>query len=62
MLTINDTPLTLDDVVERLKVPGKSPKRTVIAYIKDGKIKARKIGKAWRFHPQAISDFLLGKS
>lgn len=62
MLTINDTPLTLEDVVSRLKVPGKHPKRTVVSYIRAGKIRARKIGREWRVHPQAISDFLMGKS
>lgn len=62
MLTINDTTLTLDDMVVHLKVPGKNPKRTITAYIKDGRIKAQKIAGQWRCHPQAMADYLLGKS
>lgn len=62
MLTVNDTALTLDDVINRLQVPGKHPKRTLLTYIRSGRIRGRKVGKQWRFHPQAITDFLLGKS
>jgi len=61
LTTFNDATLTVDDVVERLKVTGKNPRRTVISYALKGLLRGRRINRDWRFHPQAITDFLLGK-
>lgn len=34
--------------------------RTLQTYIKNGRIKARKIGRGWKFTEQSISEFING--
>ena len=57
-----DISLTVDDIVEILKVSGKDPQRMVRGYFNKRLIKGRQICREWRCHPKAIEDFLLGKS
>lgn len=45
---------TLDEVAKILKVK----RQTVGVYVRSGKLKAKKIGKAYRVTPDAINDFL----
>lgn len=45
---------TIEEVVELLKVT----RRTVYSYIKDGKLKAVKLGKYWRVTEKNLEDFL----
>lgn len=45
---------TLDEIVEILHVT----KRSIYSYIKDGKLKAVKIGKYWRVTQENLEDFL----
>lgn len=45
---------TIDEVVEILKVT----RRTVYAYIKDGKLEAVKVGRYWRVKAEALETFL----
>lgn len=45
---------TIDEVVELLHVT----RRTVYSYIKDGKLKAVKIGKYWRVTQENLEEFL----
>lgn len=59
--TNHDTTLTVQDIVIRLKIEGKNPERTVKDRLRRGLIKGIRIGREWRAHPQAVTDFLLGK-
>lgn len=45
---------TIDEVVDLLHVT----KRSVYSYIKDGKLKAVKVGKYWRVTQENLEDFL----
>ena len=45
---------TIDEVVDLLHVT----KRSIYSYIKDGKLKAVKIGKYWRVTQENLEDFL----
>ena len=45
---------TIDEVVAILHVT----RRTVYAYIKDGRLKAVKMGKYWRVTEKALEEFL----
>lgn len=45
---------TIEEVVELLHVT----RRTVYSYIKEGKLKAVKIGKYWRVTEKNLEDFL----
>lgn len=45
---------TLDEVAEILKIT----RRTLYTYVKEGKLKAVKIGREWRVSETALQDFL----
>ena len=45
---------TLDEVAEVLKIT----RRTLYTYVKEGKLKAVKIGREWRVSEDALQDFL----
>jgi len=45
---------TLDEVAEVLKIT----RRTLYTYVKEGKLKAVKIGREWRVSETALQDFL----
>lgn len=45
---------TLDEVAEALKIT----RRTLYTYVKDGKLKAVKIGREWRVSEAALQDFI----
>lgn len=45
---------TIDELVQMLQVT----RRTIYNYIKEGKIKAVKIGKYWRVTDKALEEFL----
>ncbi len=45
---------TLDEIVDLLHVT----KRSIYSYIKDGKLKAVKIGKYWRVTQENLEEFL----
>lgn len=45
---------TLDEVAEVLKIT----RRTLYTYIKEGKLKAVKIGREWRVSEAALQDFI----
>ena len=45
---------TIEEVVEMLQVT----RRTVYNYIKEGKLKAVKVGKYWRITNKALEEFL----
>lgn len=45
---------TIEEIVELLHVT----RRTVYTYIKEGKLKAAKIGKYWRVTEKNLEDFL----
>lgn len=45
---------TLDEVAEVLKIT----RRTLYAYVKEGKLKAVKIGREWRVSEAALQDFI----
>jgi len=46
---------TLEEIAELLQVT----RRTLYNWIKDGKLKAFKIGKQWRVTKEALEDFTL---
>lgn len=48
---------TLDEIETLLKVT----RRTLYRYIKEGKLKANKIGKKWIITEQSLKDFIEGK-
>lgn len=48
------TAYTLAEVAEILKVK----KQTIGVYVRSGKLRAKKIGKAYRVTPEAIREFL----
>ena len=48
---------TIDELVDMLQVT----RRTIYNYIKEGKLKAVKIGKYWRVTDQALNAFLTPK-
>lgn len=45
---------TIDELVQMLQVT----RRTIYNYIKEGKLKAVKIGKYWRVTDKALEEFL----
>lgn len=45
---------TLDEVAEALKIT----RRTLYTYVKEGKLKAVKIGREWRVSDAALQDFI----
>ena len=45
---------TLDEVAEALKIT----RRTLYTYVKEGKLKAVKIGREWRVSEAALQDFI----
>ena len=45
---------SLDEVAEILQLT----KRTLYSYVKDGKLKAIKVGKSWRVTEESLRDFL----
>lgn len=45
---------TIDELVQMLQVT----RRTIYNYIKEGKLKAVKIGKYWRVTDKALDEFL----
>lgn len=45
---------TTDEIVDLLHVT----RRSIYSYIKDGKLKAVKVGKAWRVTQENLEDFL----
>ena len=45
---------TLDEVAEVMKIT----RRTLYTYVKEGKLKAVKIGREWRVSETALQDFL----
>ena len=46
--------LTPEEVAEILKIQ----RKTVYSYIKDGKIKAGKVGKEWRIREEDLKEYL----
>lgn len=48
---------TIDELVDMLQVT----RRTIYNYIKEGKLKAVKIGKYWRIPDKALEEFLTPK-
>ena len=45
---------TLQEVADILKVT----RRTVYSYVKDGSLKARKIGREWRVTSESLQEFI----
>lgn len=45
---------TLDEVADILKLT----RRTMYSYVKEGKLKASKIGKYWRVSEKALNEFI----
>lgn len=57
MIAVADTKLyTVEDLVSMLNISD----RTVRAYLREGKIKARKIGLRWRVTEENLKKFLEG--
>ena len=46
--------MTLDEVCEYLRIP----KSSLYRLAQNGRIPCRKVGKHWRFHREAIDDWL----
>lgn len=46
--------MTLDELAVYLKLP----KSTLYKLIQDGKVPGQKLGKQWRFHKQAVDQWL----
>ncbi len=51
--------LTCDQVADMLGLTTKHKGLTVRRMAANGIIRARKAGRTWRFHPQAVEDYLL---
>jgi excisionase family DNA binding protein len=49
---------TIEDVVDILKVKSVDPKRTVMRWIKEGKLRGFKAGKEWRVTESALNEFI----
>ena len=49
---------TIEDVVDILKVKSVDQKRTVMRWIKDGKMRGFKAGKEWRVTESALNEFI----
>jgi excisionase family DNA binding protein len=49
---------TIEDVVDILKVKSVDPKRTVMRWLKDGKMRGFKAGKEWRITESALTEFI----
>ncbi len=57
-LVMVDPVHTIEEVVDALKVRSKDPQRTVIRWIKDGKLRGFKAGKEWRVTESALEEFM----
>ena len=53
-----DSVLTTDEAIEYLR----TSRRTVLKYIHDGRLRAIKVGKAWRILQSELFRFLDGKA
>ena len=54
-----DSIMTIEEVAVYLKIP----KSTVYILAQEGKIPCQKVGRQWRFHKEAINDWIReGKS
>lgn len=51
--------LTCDQVAEKLGLTNKHKRKTICRLAALGLIAGRKVGKGWRFHPQAVDNYLL---
>ena len=49
-----DSIMTIEEVAEYLK----TPKSTIHILVQDGKIPCQKVGRQWRFHKEAIDQWL----
>lgn len=50
--------LTIEELSDYLKIP----KSTLYKLVREGKVPCRKIGRHWRFHRNAIDDWLREQS
>lgn len=57
-MNTNDDVLTIDELAEYLKLS----KSTLYKLAQERKVPGQKIGKHWRFHRDAIDDWLRGDS
>lgn len=46
--------LTIDELARYLKIP----KSTLYKLVREGSVPCQKVGKHWRFHKEAIDDWL----
>jgi len=51
---VPDTIMTIEEVAEYLKIP----KSTVYVLAQEGKIPCQKVGRQWRFHKEAIDNWI----
>ena len=49
-----DSIMTIEEVAAYLKIP----KSTVYILAQEGKIPCQKVGRQWRFHKEAINDWI----
>jgi excisionase family DNA binding protein len=49
-----DEVLTIEELADYLKVP----KSTLYKLVREGSVPCQKVGKHWRFHKEAIDDWL----
>ncbi|MBU2499971.1 helix-turn-helix domain-containing protein [bacterium] len=49
--------LTIDELAVYLKIP----KSTLYKLVREGSVPCQKVGKHWRFHRDAIDDWLKGR-
>ncbi len=54
MAAPSDDIMTIDGLAEYLKIS----KSTLYKLVQDGKLPGQKIGKRWRFHKEAIDEWL----
>ena len=54
MAAPSDDIMTMDELAEYLKIS----KSTLYKLVQDGKLPGQKIGKRWRFHKEAIDEWL----
>ena len=53
-----DSIMTIEDVAKYLKIP----KSTVYILAQEGKIPCQKVGRQWRFHKEAIDQWIMNTS
>lgn len=54
MMEIQNSILTIEDLSAYLKIP----KSTLYRLAQEGRLPGQKIGKHWRFHKEAVDDWL----